>query len=118
MERQEDDGSKLAEKKAAGPLDKFEPGGELGPIDDRIERERRLDALAAEERVLAEENIRLADLCHYFAQQNMDIPPHVLEHVTGVPLLTIPDRIRALKNINRELMEYLHGVGHSPQIRD
>jgi hypothetical protein len=98
-------------------LDRFEPGRELGPIDDRNELEHRLGSLPVEERELAEENIRLADLCHYFAQQNMDIPAHVLEHVSGVPLLTISHRIHALKNINRELMEYLNAVGHSPQIR-
>ena len=31
--------------KAGGPLDKFEPGGDLGPIEDRNQYEQRLRSL-------------------------------------------------------------------------
>ena len=53
----------------SGALDKFEPGGESGPIDDRNEYEQRLNSLPAEQKEFAEESTRFADLCQYFSQQ-------------------------------------------------
>lgn len=100
-----------------GALNKFEPGGELGPIDDRNEYEQRLNALPPDQKELARENTRLADLCQYFSAQKMDIPPPLVERVGGLRRLAIPERIRALKELNRALMEYLNDVGQDPGIR-
>jgi hypothetical protein len=104
-------------KKKSGALDKFEPGSELGAIEDRNEREQQLDSLPAEQKKFAEESTRLADLCQYFAQQKMDIPPSIVERVGSVSKLPALDRIHAMKDINRELMEYLNDVGQDPGIR-
>ena len=101
----------------SGALDKFEPGGELGPLDDRNEYQQRLNSLPAEQKDLAEESTRFADLCQYFSQQKMDIPPSIVERVRNVSKLPAPDRIRAMKDINRELMEYLNDVGQDTGIR-
>ena len=57
-----------------GPLDKFEPGGELGPIEDRNEYERRFNSLPPDQKELAQESARFADLCQYFSQQKIDLP--------------------------------------------
>lgn len=103
--------------KVGGPLDRFEPGGDLGPIEDRNEYEQRLRSLPPDQRELAQENTRLADLCHYFAEQKMDVPPAVLEQVGRLPKVAISERIRVVKDINRELMEYLNDVGQGPGIR-
>ena len=104
-------------KPKSGALDKFEPGGESGPLDDRNEYQQRLNSLPAEQKDLAEESTRFADLCQYFSQQKMDIPPSIVERVGNVSKLPVPDRIRAMKDINRELMEYLNDVGQDPGIR-
>ena len=48
----------------------------------------------------------------------MDIPPEILDRVGGLSRLPIPDRIRALKDINQALMEYLDRVGEDPQLRE
>ena len=101
----------------SGALDKFEPGGELGPLDDRNEYQQRLNSLPAEQKDLAEESTRFADLCQYFSQQKMDIPPSIVERLGNVSKLPVKDRIRAMKDINRELMEYLNHVGENPGIR-
>jgi hypothetical protein len=101
----------------SGALDKFEPGGELGPLDDRNEYEQRLNSLPAEQKDLAEESTRFADLCQYFSLQGMDIPASIVERVRNVSKLPVADRIRAMKDINRELMEYLNDVGQDPGIR-
>ena len=104
-------------KRKSGAFDKFEPGCELGAIEDRDEREQRLDSLPAEQKEFVEESTRFADLCQYFSQQRMDIPASIVERVRNVSPLPVPDRIRAMKDINRELMEYLNDVGQDPGIR-
>jgi len=96
---------------------RFDTGGELGPMEARERREERLNRLPAEERELAEESARLADLCQYFSAERMDIPPEILDEVGRLSRLPIPDRIRALKDINQALMEYLDRVGEDPQLR-
>jgi hypothetical protein len=101
----------------SGALDKFEPGGEAGALDDRNQYQQRLNSLPAEQKDLAEESTRFADLCQYFSQRRMDIPASIVERVGNVSKLAVPDRIRAMKDINRELMEYLNDVGQDPGIR-
>jgi hypothetical protein len=100
-----------------GPLDRFEPGGELGPIEDRNEYEQRLNSLPPDQKELAQENTRFADLCQYLSQQKMDVPPQILEQVGRLCTLAMVERIRALKDINRALMEYLNDVGQNPGLR-
>ncbi|MGA8152466.1 MAG: hypothetical protein WB952_16050 [Terriglobales bacterium] len=104
-------------KPESGALDKFEPGGESGPLDDRNEYEQRLHSLPLGQKELAQESTHFADLCQYFSQQRMDIPASIVERVGNVSKLPVPDRIRAMKDINRELMEYLNDVGQDPGIR-
>jgi hypothetical protein len=104
-------------KPKSGALDKFEPGGELGAIEDRNEREQRLSSLPADQKEFAEESARFADLCQYFLQQKMDIPASISQRVGVVSKLPSPDRIRAMQDINRELMKYLNDVGEDPGIR-
>ena len=111
------DRKKSLSSKAEGRLDKFEPGGESGPIEDRNDYEQRLGSLPPDQRELAQESSRFADLCQYFSQQRIDLPPDLLEQVGRLSRVAISERIRALKNINRELMEYLNDVGQDPGIR-
>lgn len=94
-----------------GALDRFEPGGASGPIENRNEYEQRVRELPPDQKLLAEESTRLADLCQYLSRQQIDIPPELLEQVAGLSSLTISERIRALIEINRELMEYLTAAG-------
>jgi hypothetical protein len=96
---------------------RFDTGDESGPIEGRDAREERLKRLPPEEKELAEESARLADLCQYFSAKRMDAPQQILDQVGGLSRLPIPDRIRALKDINQALMEYLNRVGEDPQFR-
>ncbi|SRR5258707_1331324 len=111
------DEKKGQSSKTGGPLDKFEPGGELGLIEDRNQYEQRLDSLPADQKELARESTRFADLCQYFCQQEVDVPPQILEQVGRLSKLAISERIRAVKDINRALMEYLNDVGQDSGIR-
>jgi hypothetical protein len=104
-------------KPESGALDKFRPGGESGPIEDRNAYEQRLSSLPAEQKEFAEESTRFADLCQYFCQQKIDIPPSIVDRLGSISKLPAPDRIRAMIGINRELMEHLNDVGQDPGIR-
>lgn len=105
------------EKRRRGTIDKFEVGGKLGPIEDRNEYEQRLNSLSPEEKELAQESARFADLWRYFSDKRMDIPPQVLDQVGGLARLPIASRIRVLRAVNKSLMEYVNDVGQGPQIR-
>lgn len=59
----------------------------------------------------------LADICRYFAEKKMDIPPLVLDMVERMSRCSVRDRIRILKDANQRLMEYLNDVGEDPKIR-
>lgn len=104
-------------RNSEGALNKFEPSGALGPIEDRNEFEQRLKALPPDQNRLAQESTRLADLCQYFALQKIDIPPEIVERVAGLSRLSTAECIRALIDVNRALMEYLNDVGQDPGIR-
>lgn len=104
-------------EEVVGGLDNFEPGGVSGPIEDRNEYEQRLRELPPDQKQLAEESTRLADLCQYFSQHEMDIPPELVERVAELSKLTTSERIQALVDLNRALMEYLNATGRGPAIR-
>jgi hypothetical protein len=104
-------------KEVFGALDAFEPGGASGPIENRNEYEERLRELPPDQKQLAEESTRLADLCQYFSQRQIDIPPELVGQVGGLSKLTTSERIGALVDLNRALMEYLNGIGQDPAIR-
>ena len=71
-------------KNLPGNFNRFEPGRELGPIDDRNEYEQRFETLVAGERELAQESTRLADLCQYFSTQKIDTPPQLVERISSL----------------------------------
>jgi hypothetical protein len=96
---------------------RFEAGGELGAVEDLSEREQRLNSLSGEERQLAEESARCADLCHYFSRKNMDVPGHVADELGRISRLSIAERITRMKALNQALMEYLNDAGHDTGIR-
>ena len=100
-----------------GSLDRFEPGGDLRPIDDKKKYEDRINALPAGEKELAQESARFADLCRYFQRQKMDVPAEIVEQLTGAAALPIPQRIDAMKKLNQKLLEHLPDVDHRTGIR-
>jgi hypothetical protein len=100
-----------------GLRNNFEPGSALGPIEDRNEYEQRLAGLMPDQRQLAQESTRLADLCDYFSRQKIDIPIGIVEQVAGLPRQTAAERLRVLVDVNRALMEYLSDVDQNPGIR-
>jgi len=98
-------------------LQKAEPDRAFAAIEDREERERQIASLAPEERQLAIETARFADMCQYISQKNMDVPPHILDELSGLQKLALPDRSERMKALNQSLMEYLNNAGEDTGIR-
>lgn len=95
-----DDKKRERLSQAPQTLDKSEPGG-----------------APTEEKELAEVCARFADLCQYFSQQNMDLPPQIVDEVRLVSKLAVKDRIIKMKRLSQDLMEYLNDAGSNPPIR-
>ena len=103
-------------KPRQGMLDKFEPAGESGPIEDPTEREERFYQLPTDEKELALESARLADLCKFFSEEQMDVPADLVDRIRRLSRLEPRERVRELLSINQALMEYLNRVGSGPQL--
>jgi hypothetical protein len=103
-------------KPRQGMLDKFEPAGESGPIEDPTEREDHFNQLPTDEKELALESARLADLCRYFSEEQMDVPADLVDRIRRLSRLQPGERVRELLSINQALMEYLNRVGSGPQL--
>lgn len=89
--------------------------------DDDTKRERLAHRSPgdgrAQEEALTEVCARFADLCQYFSQQNMDLPPQIVEEIRMISELSMNDRITRMKRLNQELMEYFNDAGPGPQVR-
>lgn len=92
-------------------------GGEPGSIGNESEYEERFRELPPNEKQLAEKTARLADLCQYFSEHQIDIPSEIAERVAGLSKLTIPERVRALVELHHDLMQYLDRTGEHSGIR-
>lgn len=104
-------------KNATGALAGFGSGGDLGPVEDRNEYDQRLKSLPAGKKELAEESACFADLCQYFERQRMDVPVEILDQLGRASRLPIPERLEAMKKLNKRLMEYLNDAGDSHFVR-
>ncbi len=87
-------------------------------VDDpnRLNESGCADA-TTKERKLAELCAQFADLCQHFSRQYMDLPTRIVDEVRSVSKLAVADRIARMKRLNQELMEYIHGTGPGPQLR-
>jgi hypothetical protein len=109
--------SKEESKETTGALARFETGGDLGSVEDRNAYDQRLKSLSVDEKELADESARFADLCQYFERQKMDVPVEVLDQLGRASRLAMPERIEAMKKLNQRLMEYLDDAGEDTGIR-
>ena len=100
-----------------GSLGRFLAGGELGPIEDPQEYERRMRALPPEQREFAEEGTRFANLWQYFSEHKMQLPRQVVEQVGELSKLPAAEQIATIRRVNQALMEYLNDVGEDSGVR-
>jgi hypothetical protein len=84
---------------------------EKDPIDDRRELTQRINSLPDEQRELASESARFADLCSYLSQENVDLPPKIVEELGDLRRLDLRQRNLRMKALNNDLMKYLSDLG-------
>ncbi|GEM_PF-3551556 len=87
------------------------------PVGDRFEYEQQMNDLPAGERDLAIEVTRLADLSRYFSENEMQVPPHICRDIVASRKLDVSQRTERMREINEELMEYLHSVSEDSELR-
>src|SRR5262249_5415753 len=102
---------------ATGNLAKFLPAGELASTANRREYEQRGNGLPPEQRELAEESTRFADIWQYFSEHRMQLPKDVVDQVSGLPKFTTAEQTTVLRRVNQKLMEYLNDVGEDSGVR-
>jgi hypothetical protein len=99
-------------------LKKFQPGGDLGPIEDRDEWEQRVQSHVPQDRELLQELTGFADLWRYFQENKETLGPEVLAALKEVPQLAVPERIERMREINQRLMERIPDAGEDPKFRN
>jgi hypothetical protein len=87
------------------------------PVADRFEYEQQMNDLPNGDRELAIEITRLADLSRYFSEKEMQVPPHSYREIVASRKLAVPQRVEKMREINEELMEYLHSVSEDSEFR-
>lgn len=98
-------------------VNKFQPGGDLGPIEDRREWEKLVESKSSEERELLEQLARFSDLWRYFQEQKQKLGEEIVAALGWSRTMPVPERIASLKEINQKLMERLDSAGQGAQFR-
>lgn len=98
-------------------LKRFEKGSDLAPIEDRNEWDKVVESKPPEERELVKELARFADLWRYFQERKEKLGPEIVNAISQVHSLPVPERIAQLKEINQKLMERVGDAGQGAQFR-
>ena len=96
---------------------RFEKGGDLAPIEDRNEWDKLVESKPPEERELVKELARFADLWRYFQERNEKLGSEIVNAISVVHQLPVPERTARLKEINQKLMERVGDAGSGAQFR-
>jgi hypothetical protein len=104
-------------KEMARLFKRFDKGGDLAPIEDRNEWDKLVASKLPEDRELLGELARFADLWRYFQARKEKLGPEIVQAVTEVPNLPVPERIARLKEINQKLIERVGDAGEGAQFR-
>ena len=87
------------------------------PIEDRLEYQRQADALPEGQQELTRELTRHADICRFFDERDMQVPPHIVRALQEARSMPVPERTEAIRQLNLELMAYLENVSEDPEFR-
>lgn len=96
---------------------RFEKGGDLAPIEDRNEWDKLMESKPPEERELVKELARFVDLWRYFQDRKEKLGSEIVNAVSQMHKLPVPERIARLKEINQKLMERVGDAGQGAQFR-
>jgi hypothetical protein len=89
---------------------RFNPGGDLAPIEDRDQWNAVVSSTPPEEQELLNELARFADLWRYLRTQNEKLGPEIVNALAEVHKLPLGLRAARVRDINEELMERIGDV--------
>jgi len=96
---------------------RFALEGDLGPLEERSEWEKLVDAQPPEQRELLEELAHFADLWRYLQEHNERLGPEIVDAISSIHRLPVSERMARVKEINQKLMERIVDAGESTQFR-
>jgi hypothetical protein len=99
-------------------LQKFQAGGNSGPIADRDEWEKQVQSHASQDRELLQELTRFSDLWRYFQEKTEKLGPTILAVLKEVPKFEVQERIQRIREINQKLMERIPDAGEGLKFRN
>ena len=112
-----DDMQKQLLQETARLLKRFEKGGDLAPIEDPNEWNKLVESKSPEERELVKELARFADLWRYFQERDEKLGPEIVNAISRVHQLPVPERSARIREINQKLMERVGDGGPGSQFR-
>ena len=99
-------------------MQRFQPGGDHGPIEDRNEWDKLIASREPGERELLQELTNFCDLSKFLAEHNQSLEAGIITSLEQVHKLAIPERILRLREINQQLMQQVACVGEDRQLRN
>src|SRR6266850_812939 len=84
--------------------ERFQPGGDHGPIEDRNEWDQLVRSRGPEEGELLQELTNFFDLSKFLESRNQALGESNVSALEQVHKLPLPERIARLREINQELM--------------
>jgi hypothetical protein len=78
---------------------------------------QQVDAVAESEQTLLRELTTLADMCRYFDEKGMQVPPHIGQAIRELGRIPAATRADTARKLNLELMEYLENVSPNFEFR-
>jgi hypothetical protein len=96
---------------------RFQKSGNLAPIEDLSDWEKLVASKPLEERELLTELARFVDLWRYLQAREQKLGAEIVDAVSRLRQLPVPERIARLKEINQKLMEQVGDAGEGAQFR-
>jgi hypothetical protein len=97
---------------------RFQPGGDHGPIEDRNAWDQLVQSRGPEECALLQELTNFFDLSKFLEGRNQTLGESIVSALEQVHKLPLPERIEQLREINQELMKRVADVGANSQFRN
>jgi hypothetical protein len=99
-------------------LQRFQAGGDHGPIEDRNEWDQVVRSRGPEDGALLQELTNFFDLSKFLEGRNQPLGERIVSALEQVHKLPVPERIARLREINQELMKRVADVGADSQFRN
>ena len=99
-------------------LQRFQSGGDHGPIEDRNEWDQVVRSRGPEDGALLQELTNFFDLSKFLEGRNQPLGERIVSALEQVHKLPVPERIARFREINQELMKRVTDVGDDTKFRN